>query len=74
MGSPVLGKDSLFLTRRIHVKPFSSFPVIRGELGGTRASPMGPLRLHQPAAASAGKEMVWQSTSKGTGIAFIAST
>lgn len=43
-------------------------------LGGTRASPMAPLRLHQPAAASAGKEMVWQSTSKGTGIAFIAST
>lgn len=33
MGSPDLGKDSLFLSQRIHVKPFSGFPVIRGELG-----------------------------------------
>lgn len=32
MWSPDLGKDSLCLTRRIHVKPFSGFLVIRGEL------------------------------------------
>ena len=35
---------------------------------------MGPSRLHQPGATLAGREMMWQSTSKGSGTAFIAST